>query len=109
MQLEYLSDNFAVSDQIEVEDLSGLKAQGFTEIFCHRPDHEDTGQTEFEVIAEAARALGLTAHHLPVVPGQISGEDEDAFQRLLDEAQGPVLAYCKSGGRAKMLWKTAQT
>ena len=109
MKVDFLTDDFAVSPQIEVADLETLKAQGFNSVFCHRPDQEEDGQPAFAEIAKAAEAAGLEARHLPVVPQHISDEEHAAFQEMLDALPKPVLAYCKSGVRAKMLWDAANS
>ncbi|MEM7597601.1 MAG: TIGR01244 family sulfur transferase [Pseudomonadota bacterium] len=107
MPADFLDLDFAVSPQIEVEELERLKAEGFQSIFCHRPDQEDEDQTPFAEIAKRAEALGLKAYHLPVVPNQITDQDHAAFKALIDAAPKPILAYCKTGGRAKILWNAA--
>lgn len=109
MAEDFLDLDFAVSPQIETDDLARLKEEGFKSIFCHRPDSEEDGQPDFAEIAKEAKALGLEAHHLPVVPNHISEEDHAAFKAILSTAPKPILAYCKSGGRAKMLWAAVNT
>jgi uncharacterized protein (TIGR01244 family) len=109
MAQEYLDDEFAVSPQIAASDLETLKDAGFKSVFCLRPDHEEEDQPDFEEIAEAARSAGLDIQHLPVVPSQISDDDHASFKAMLEAAPKPVLAYCKTGGRAKALWKAAKS
>lgn len=109
MDLEYVSDDYAVTGQITADDVAALKEKGFKAIFCHRPDHEGEDQPEFAEIAKAADALGMTAVYLPVpVPQGATGEDHAAYRAALAATNGPVLAYCKGGGRAKNMWKAAQ-
>lgn len=106
--MQFLSDDYAISAQITLDDISGLKEQGVAAIFCHRPDREDAGQPSFETLAEQAKSEGLEMHHLPVVPGKITDVDRANFRALYAAAPKPILAYCKSGGRAKMLWEGLQ-
>ncbi|MEO0371786.1 MAG: TIGR01244 family sulfur transferase [Pseudomonadota bacterium] len=109
MDLEYLTEDYAVTGQIKPEDLAVLKGQGFNTVLCHRPDHEGEGQPEFSEIAAAAEALGMKAAYLPVaIPQGATEEDHAAYRDALAVTQGPVLAYCKGGGRAKNMWKAAQ-
>lgn len=109
MDLEYVSEDYAVTGQIAPEDLAALKKQGFKTVFCHRPDHEGEGQPEFAEIAKAANALGMTAQYLPVhMPHGATEDDHAAYRAVLGATEGPVLAYCKGGGRAKNMWKAAQ-
>jgi len=46
----------------------------------------------------------MQARHIPVTPGEITDDDVARFKAALDELPGPVLAYCRSGGRAASLW-----
>jgi sulfide:quinone oxidoreductase len=43
---------------------------GFRSIICNRPDGEGNDQPTFSEIEEAARAAGLEAYYMPVVPGR---------------------------------------
>ena len=106
--MKFLSEDYAVSAQITTDDIAKLKQQGFTTIFCHRPDHEEAGQPNFEMIAERAKSEELEVRHLPVVPGKINADDHANFQAIYASAPKPILAYCKTGGRAKILWDSLQ-
>jgi len=103
--MKYLSDDFAISPQITLDDLAVLKEKGVATIFCHRPDREERRQLAFEELSDRAKALGLAMHHHPVVPGKITPTDVAIFRDLYEVAEKPILAYCKSGARAEMLWK----
>ena len=41
---------------------------------------------------------------IPVVSGQLTIEAVDAFAAVIKDADGPVLAYCRSGTRSTTLW-----
>lgn len=103
--MEALSEDFVVCPQISPEDIPALKEKGFATIFCHRPDKEDQSQPSFEVIQDRANTEGLFAKQLAVVPGQLTEQNFADFRELYQAAPKPILAYCKSGGRAKMLWQ----
>ena len=108
MELTYLNDGFATTGQICVEDLAGIKAQGFRAIVCARPDYEGEDQPSFLEIAAAAKEFGLSARYVPVVANGATQADHAAFKKALDELSGPVLGYCRTGKRAGMLWQTLQ-
>ncbi|MDG1867582.1 MAG: sulfur transferase domain-containing protein, partial [Yoonia sp.] len=55
-------------------------------------------------LRDAAEALGITVHQIPVVPGNISDADVCAFSAIASEAGHPIFAYCRSGMRATSLW-----
>ena len=102
--IRHITPDFAVSPQITAAQLVRLKSAGFSTVICNRPDHEDAGQPTFAEIRAAAEAAGLEAHHIPVRPGRATRGDVVAFDSAVTTARGKVLAYCRSGGRAKSLF-----
>lgn len=109
MSITPVTDRFAVSPQIAAADLAAIAQAGFRAIICNRPDNEGPDQPSFAQIEAAARAAGLTARHIPVVPGQITEAHGQAMRAALTELPGPVLAYCRSGARSTSLWQLAQS
>ncbi len=108
MELTRQSYRLSTSPQIKPADLRQLAADGFAAVINNRPDAEGPEQpTSLELEAEAKR-LGLAYWHIPVVPGEMSAKDVRAFADALEEARGPVLAFCRTGNRAAALWKAAQ-
>ena len=108
MKLANLAEGVLVADQILVDDLTALAAEGVKTITCHRPDGEGADQPNFEEISKAAKKLQIKAHYLPVVAGKISDEDVAAYAQIFAEAEKPVLGYCRSGMRAASLWALSQ-
>ena len=104
MELKQLSPELSASGQIALSDLPAVRAAGFRSIIVARPDAEDPGQPDFASVRAAAERAGLQARHVPVVPGQITDADVDAFTVVLTELPGPVLAWCRSGARVATLW-----
>ena len=109
MRVTQLSPDFSVSDQIAPQDLALLAAQGFRAVICNRPDGEGPGQPAFATIAAAARAAGMEAAYLPVVPGMAGPDEVRAFADLLTRLPLPALAYCRSGARAQSLWSMSRS
>lgn len=97
-----ISPDFAVNGQIRVEDIPVLAAEGYRSILCVRPDGEAAGQPDFAEIAAVAAEHGLKAFHIPV-SGGATARQEEAFRSFMKDADTPVLAYCRSGGRARAL------
>ena len=104
MELKKLTPDLSASGQIALSDLSAVKAAGFGGIIVARPDGEDAGQPDYATVRAAAERAGLQVRHVPVVPGQITPEDIDAFAAALEALPGPVLAWCRSGARVASLW-----
>ena len=108
MKLANLAEGVLVADQILVDDLTALAAQGVKTITCHRPDGEGTDQPNFEEISKAAKKLKIKAHYLPVIAGKISDNDVAAYAQIFAQAEKPMLGYCRSGMRAASLWALSQ-
>jgi sulfide:quinone oxidoreductase len=102
-----LTDRFSVSPQLFPEDLPLLKQSGYRAIVDNRPDGEEPGQPTSTRMREAAEQLGLRYFYIPVEPGQVTDEDARALRAALDEAEGPVLTFCRTGSRSTKLWERA--
>ena len=108
MDLKRITPTLSVSPQIAPDDMTALKAAGFSAIICNRPDGEDDGQPPIAEVEAAAKSAGLKVIFQPVIPGQISDEDVTAFKTTLGTLSGPAVAYCRTGTRAAKLWAFAQ-
>jgi len=104
MNIKKISPRYYVSEQLSVSDIGAVAAKGIKTIFCNRPDHEAQGQTESSEIAAAAEGLGIAFCHLPVISGSVTEENIADFGKAYHDAQGPILAYCRSGTRSASLW-----
>lgn len=103
-----LDETMSVSPQIAIEDVAAAKAQGFATIINNRPDDEQPGQPSAAEIGAAAAAAGLGYAAIPIVMSGLSQADVDAMAAALDAANGPVLAFCRSGTRSTWLWALAR-
>jgi uncharacterized protein (TIGR01244 family) len=103
-----VAEGFWVSPQISLADVADARDQGFTLIVNNRPDGEATDQVNGAEIEQAARAAGLDYLAIPVTPAGFSEGQVSALVAALDQARGPVLAYCRSGTRSTLLWSLAQ-
>ncbi|WP_341236320.1 TIGR01244 family sulfur transferase [uncultured Limnobacter sp.] len=108
MSIRQLSNEVAVCGQISPDDLEAIAQLGFKTIVNNRPDHEVGAQLAHAVIEAKAKSLGLAIHYLPMEVGQPPSEIllED-FKRILDAAEKPVLAYCRSGNRSGQIYMGA--
>jgi sulfide:quinone oxidoreductase len=93
-----------VGKQISVANLNDLKRMNVKTVIVARPEGETADQPAISELRDAAEALGITVHQIPVVPGNISDADVFAFRAITSEAGHPVFAYCHSGMRATSLW-----
>ena len=105
--LRRIDEHILVAGQIHPEQLGEAKAQGVTMVVNNRPDDEEAGQPTHSEIEAAARAEGLDYRYIPVGSG-FSANQVQAMATALEEAQGPVLAFCRSGTRSTFLWALAR-
>ena len=103
-----VTEGFSVAPQLTLEDLSAAKTAGFKTIICNRPDHEHgPDQATIEDMKAKAESLGLVFLALPFsgFPRQETVAQQGA---LLEAAEKPVLAYCRSGTRSITAWALSQ-
>lgn len=100
MDIRKIAKDFAVAPQIQPEDMAALAADGYTTVMCNRPDGEEPGQPPLAGIIAAAEAAGIDFHHVPVAGGMFPAQALEEFARIRRDADGKVLAYCRSGTRS---------
>ena len=103
----HVTDDLSVAPQIGVADVAEAKRMGFTTIINNRPDGEDPSQPPGAEIEAAAKAAGLTYVHIPV-RGAPGPAEVEAVRQVVDAAEGPVLAFCRSGTRSITTWSIGQ-
>ncbi len=104
MDLKKISPSLSVSAQIFPAQLESIAAEGFKTLINNRPDKEvDEQPLTAELAAEAARHGMVLVDH-PVIPGLLTADDVAGFAEILKTAQGPVLAFCRTGSRSTTLW-----
>ncbi|MEZ5786240.1 MAG: bifunctional sulfur transferase/dioxygenase Blh [Xanthobacteraceae bacterium] len=99
-----VTDKLVVSAQPSLAAFADLKKEGFTALINNRPDGEEKGQPQAATERWTAKAAGLGYSFIPVSTDDITEADARAFHEALNEAQGPVLAYCGSGLRSIVLY-----
>ena len=104
MDIRKIDDSLSVSPQIRVEDVAEIARLGFKTLVANRPDREEPGQPTMAEIEAAAKAHGLDWVYLPVASGNITDEDVERFAPMIQGAEKPVLAFCRSGTRCTILW-----
>lgn len=98
-----VTPDFWVSPQITAQDVAEAARQGVRLILNNRPDGEEPGQPAGAEIAAAAEAAGLGYAEVPI-RGRPGPADIQAVRQAVAGANGPVLAYCRSGTRSIMTW-----
>jgi len=108
MEIKSLNSDLSVAPQISPEDVDAIAAEGFRTLINNRPNGEAPDQPSDDTIAQASQSAGLDYKFQPVMSGGFTLQDVEEFGRLLEAAEKPVLAYCRSGTRCTMLWALSQ-
>ncbi|CAN7648302.1 bifunctional sulfur transferase/dioxygenase Blh [Pararhizobium sp. LjRoot235] len=104
MPITAISEKLSVSPQPSVEDVRSLRDQGFMTLINNRPDNEDPSQPGTQAESQEAKHCDLSYAFIPVTADTITEADVRAFQRAVDESEGPVLAHCQTGKRSLNLY-----
>lgn len=107
LEIRVLTEDYAVSPQVAPEDMAEIRARGYTTVICNRPDAENPPDLHTAAMAEAARAAGLGFVENPFAAG-LDLSIIDRQRAAIDAAEGPVLAYCRSGTRSATVWALAE-
>ena len=108
MEVRKLTDSISVSPQVAIEDIKDIAEAGFKTVICNRPNGESEDQPDLDLIEAECHKHGLIYVSQPVISGNISDQDVDAFDQFLASAQTPIFAFCRTGTRCTMLWGMAE-
>lgn len=108
MDIQKLTDKLSVTPQPELNELGKIAELGFKSLICNRPDGESADQPSFAEVEAAAKEVGIVARHIPIAPGKAGDSDAALFGEALEEMEGPVLAFCRTGTRSTVLWSLSQ-
>lgn len=100
LKITVVSDRFAVAPQPLPGDMSALADAGYSTVICNRPDGEESDQPEVAAMREATEGAGMTFYHIPVSGGEFPSPAIEAFAEARRQAEGKVLAYCRTGTRS---------
>jgi uncharacterized protein (TIGR01244 family) len=103
-----LTDHVLVAPQISVHAITAAADEGVTLVINNRPENESDDQTPGSDIEAAARAAGLDYIAIPVTHSGFAEWQVTAMADALEQAEGKVLAYCRSGTRSTLLWALAR-
>ena len=108
MDIRRLCESYAVSPQIDPEDIPAIKEAGFGTIICNRPDMEIPPSHHASVIRIAAEEAGLNFVEIPLTHQSMSVQLAKEQRAVIDQSDKPVFAYCASGTRCSIVWALGQ-
>jgi uncharacterized protein (TIGR01244 family) len=98
-----VSDKLHVASQPALEHIEQIIESGFAAVINNRPEGEEPGQLPAGDVERVLKRAGRTHVHIPVTLGSFEEHHVREFQKAVAQADGPVLAHCKSGTRALSL------
>lgn len=104
MPVTKVSEQLSVSSQPSVEDIRALRENGFKKLINNRPDGEEPRQPGTKAEGQEAKYCNLSYAFIPITGATITEADVRAFQRAVDQSEGPVFAHCKTGTRSLTLY-----
>lgn len=105
---QWITPNFAVAASLGAHNFSDAARAGFSSIISLRPDSESGAFLRARRAAHFARTMGMTFHQFPVRCAEVMDPERiTSFHWLLRATPGPVLATCRTGQRAALLWAFA--
>lgn len=108
MDIRRLTPDFAVSPQIGPEHAAEIARAGFKTVICNRPDSENPPELHASRVGPAIAAEGLTFLELPFASRALDADIVVRLREMIEGAEGPVLAYCRSGTRCTNAWALTQ-
>ncbi len=108
MNIKQITEEFAVTEQLNGTDIEILAEQGVKSIICNRPDGESGDQVPYADIEAAAQSHGMQVRYIPVVSGGIKAADVEQFDSAMATMPKPMVAYCRTGTRSITLWALGQ-
>lgn len=108
MDIRPLTDSYAVTPQISIEDVADIAAAGYKTVICNRPDGEIPTEYQAASIRAAVEGAGLSFVLNPVIGGAITMDNVTTQGAAIADNAGPVLAYCASGNRSSIVWALSQ-
>jgi len=108
MEIKRISPFLSVSPQIYTGHVKQIAALGFRTIINNRPDKEKVNQPLANNLEVEAVSHGMVFVNQPVISGKVTIGDSERFAAELHLAEGPVLAFCRSGTRCTILWALSE-
>lgn len=106
--IRQITADYSVAPQITVADVPAIAEAGFRMVICNRPESEVSPAESTSVMRAAVEAAGMVWAENSFSSNMLTLGNVEAQRELAAGADGPVLAYCRSGTRSATVWALAQ-
>lgn len=102
-----MTNNITIYKQIYPRQCAKLAELGYRSIINIRPDDEHITQPTSQDLAAATEQANLAYHHLPFDDERLSMVTVEQFASFYHAFPKPILMFCGTGARAKLLYQSA--
>ena len=102
-----MTNELTIYKQIYPSQCGKLAELGYRSVLNIRPDNEVDTQPSSDALADAAKRADLTYHYLPFDDKRLSLLTVEQFAAYYHAMPKPVLMFCGTGARAKLLYQSA--
>ncbi len=102
-----MTENLTIYKQIYPVQCAKLAALGYRSIINIRPDNEQVTQPSSQDFAKATEQANLAYYHLPFDDERLSLVTVEQFASYYHAFPKPILMFCGTGARAKLLYQSA--
>lgn len=102
-----MTDNLTIYKQIYPSQCMKIAELGYRSVLNIRPDAETEKQPNSCDFVPAMAKANLIYHHLPFDDERLSRTTVEAFANCYRTMPKPILMFCGSGARAKLLYQSA--
>ena len=102
-----MTDNITIYKQIYPSQCLKIAELGYRSVLNIRPDAEVETQPNSSDLATATEKANLAYHHLPFDDERLSMATVEQFADFYRSMPKPILMFCGTGARAKLLYQSA--
>ncbi|PNK60908.1 beta-lactamase hydrolase domain-containing protein [Psychrobacter sp. FDAARGOS_221] len=102
-----MSDTLTIYKQVYPYQCQKLADFGYRSLINIRPDNETIDQPTSETLSIAAQQANLAYAYIPYDEERLSAETVILFAQHYQQLPKPIMLFCGSGARAKLLYQSA--
>lgn len=102
-----MTNNLTIYKQIYPTQCRKIADLGYRSVINIRPDAEAESQPSSDALAVATKQANLAYHHLPFDDERLSMITVAQFAAYYHAVPKPILMFCGTGARAKLLYQSA--